>query len=761
MRDCQSFRVNDELEFSFDAPAPKFDAATEIARLSAELERHNKLYYLDAAPEISDREFDLMLRQLIDLEKAHPQLALPNSPTKRVGGALLDHFVQVKHLQPMMSLDNAFDDGELTDFYQRLQKGLGEESIDVTIEPKVDGVAVSLVYRDGQLERAATRGDGTTGDDITENVKTIRSVPLTLPAEVAPELLEIRGEIFMPNEGFAKINLAREEAGLDAFVNPRNAAAGSLKLLDPKEVAKRPLDLIVHGFGVIEGVDTPPTITGLFDLIPKLGFRRPDLVRTASSAKDVIAAVQALDKDRHDLSFETDGAVIKVNDRAAQAKLGATSKAPRWAIAFKYPPEEKATLLKDITIQVGRTGVLTPVAELEPVFVSGTTVSRATLHNEDEIKRKDVRIGDTVVIQKAGEIIPAVLRFVPEKRPADAKPFDFYDYVGGKCPSCGAEIMKEEGFVAWRCFNFECPAQAVNKIKQFCSRKALDIDAAGTAVAEALIDKGYAKSALDLFTLNVETLGPLNLGTDDEPRRYGEKNAAKMIESLERAKSAPLNKWLYALGIPNVGESASREFSRLHENLADIPSSEVLGKVVEIARMEAQQKEISPRNRSNPPADDIEKATRQRQYESFKDDIAELRSSIAESEVSPDAGPVASASLLDYFQSEAGQKTLARLEELGIAPKSDNFAPKPAAITSEDGSTPAFAGTTWVITGTLSESRDHFKNLILAQGGKVSGSISKNTTYLLAGEKAGSKLTKAESLGVKVLDEIAFNAMLP
>jgi DNA ligase (NAD+) len=521
--------------------------------------------------------------------------------------------------------------------------------------------------------------------------------------------------------------------------------------------------MIVHGFGVIEGANTelPSTMTGLFDLIPKLGFRRPDLIRTVSTLEETIAAVRDLDITRHQLPFDTDGAVIKLDDRASQTQLGSTSKAPRWAIAFKYPPEEKATLLKTITIQVGRTGVLTPVAELEPVFVSGTTVSRATLHNEDEIRRKDIRIGDTVVIQKAGEIIPAVLRFLPEKRPSDSVPFSLFDYVGGQCPSCGAPIRQEEGFVAWRCFNFECPAQAVNKIKQFCSRKALDIDAAGTAVAEAVIDKGLARTALDLFTLDVETLGPLNLGTEDEPRRYGEKNAAKMIESLARSKTAPLNKWLFALGIPSVGESAALEFSRLHKTLTDIPNSPILTPVVKAAQLEAQQKEISPRSKTNPPKDDIEKASRQRHYDSLKDDIAAQRHSIEKFAVSPDAGPVASASLLDYFESEVGQKTLNRLLDLGISPQSTNFAPTAVeASASQDGSPLPFAGTTWVITGTLSQSRDHFQELIQKNGGKVSGSISKNTTYLLAGEKAGSKLTKAESLGVRVLDESAFNALI-
>jgi DNA ligase (NAD+) len=737
--------------------APSVGPVAEIARLSAEIDHHNQLYYQDAAPEITDREYDLLLRQLIELEAAHPELARPDSPTKRVGGAPLEHFTQVRHLQAMMSLDNAFTEGELADFYRRLQKGLGETDLTVTVEPKIDGVAVSLVYRDGKLERAATRGDGETGDDITENVKTIRSVPLALPADLAPPLIEFRGEIFMPNEGFAKMNTERDEAGLPAFVNPRNATAGSLKQLDSREVAKRPLDLIVHGFGALEGLEVP-TMSAFFDLIPQLGFRRPALIRRVTTLEETLQAIRDLDVERHELPFETDGAVVKLDNRAAQARLGSTSKAPRWAIAFKYPPEEKATELKAITIQVGRTGVLTPVAELEPVFVSGTTVSRATLHNEDEIRRKDVRVGDTVVIMKAGEIIPAVVRVVMEKRLPEAQPFDLFAHVAGKCPSCGGPIVKEEGFVAWRCVNFECPAQAVSKIKQFCSRKALDIEAAGNVVAEALVDKGFARTPLDLFELKEESLGALNLGTEEEPRRYGEKNAAKMIEALERAKSAPLHKWLFALGIRQVGESSALELARLHETLADIPGSEVLQLVVDAARLETEQKEISPRNKANPPADETEKATRQARFDALKEEIAGKKTRIAEFGVTPDVGPVAAASVIEFVTSEAGQKTLARIAALGIAPKSTNFAPVPKSA-APTGDQP-LAGTTWVITGTLSQPREHFAERIQDAGGKVSGSISKNTTYLLAGESAGSKLTKAQTLGTTILDEAAFHALL-
>ncbi|CAN5481369.1 NAD-dependent DNA ligase LigA [soil metagenome] len=733
-------------------------ASEKITELRSAIDHHNHLYYTGSTPEISDREFDLLLRQLIDLEAAFPDLATEDSPTQRVGGSPLTQFDQIRHLQPMMSLDNAFTEGELSDFYRRLLKNTGASSVAVTIEPKIDGVAVSLVYREGKLERAATRGDGVTGDDITQNVRTIRSVPLLLKGAF-PDLIELRGEIFMPNRGFARLNESRDEAGLPAFVNPRNAAAGSLKQLDPKITALRPLDLVVHGFGALEG-DTIPTMTDFFKLLPSLGFRAPHLLKRATSLDEILDAVRTLDTERHGLPFETDGAVVKVDDRATAESLGATSKAPRWAIAFKYPPEEKPTLLKEITIQVGRTGVLTPVAELEPVFVSGTTVSRATLHNDDEIHRKDIRIGDTVVVQKAGEIIPAVLRFVPDKRPDHAQPFDLYAHVGGKCPSCGGPIEKAEGFVAWRCINFECPAQAVSKIRQFASRKALDIDALGTVVAEALVSQNHARTPLDLFGLDEATLANLNLnlGTDDAPRRLGEKNAAKIVESLQRAKTSPLNRWILALGIPNVGESAARELSRLHENLEAVATSEILESVRAIAQHEAEQKLISPRNRSNPPADEAEKAERQNRFEALKAEIADLRARIAEFHLSPDAGPVAAASALTFFQSETGQRTRLRLQDLGIDPRSDNYAPTPATSSGPDA---PLAGTTWVITGTLSKPRDHFKSLLEAAGAKVAGSISKSTDYLLAGENAGSKRTKAESFGTKIVSEDGLPALVP
>ena len=734
-----------------------------IHQLRSDLEHHNRLYYTDAAPEISDAEYDKLYRELEDLEKKHPEFDDPNSPTKRVGGEPLDSFKQVRHLVRMLSIDDVFElkdaevpEAELIDFYRRLQKNLGREAVAVTVEPKIDGVAVSLVYRDGALSYAATRGDGTTGDDITNNVRTIRSIPLSLTGNFPP-LLEVRGEIYMPNEAFAAMNAERDEAGLPTFVNPRNASAGALKQLDPKLVAKRPLAFLAHGLGAYEG----PALESEADfhhLLDAMGIPRNQPVRIANTLDELLKAAREIDVERHDLGYGTDGAVVKVLDRAERDKLGYTSRAPRWAAAYKFLPEQKETLLKDITIQVGRTGVLTPVAELEPVFVSGTTVSRATLHNEEEIQRKDVRIGDTVVIEKAGEIIPAVVRVVPEKRPADSKPFSLLDHIGGKCPSCGGPVSKEEGFVAWRCTNFECPAQAVSKIRQFTSRKALDIEAVGGIVAEALVNRDLCRTPLDLFTLTAESLTTLNLGTDEEPRRLGEKNAGKVIEALERARDKPLDRWLFAMGIRQVGESAAKELARLHGSLRDlahiaggtVECSPILRAIHASATKEAEAKRISPANKENPPANEEEKKERKTAHAALKAEAAELKRSIAGYKVSADVGQVVAESVLAFFESDGGKHVLERMAELGINPKSENYLPKPAEA---DLSEMPLAGKTFVITGTLSMDRDAMKRYLESKGAKVSGSVSANTDYLLSGEGGGSKRDKAEKLGVRVIGE--------
>lgn len=736
--------MSDELDLFSFAPAPE----KRVAELRQLIDHHNQLYYTQAEPEISDAEYDKLFRELEDLEKKHPELANPNSPTQRVGSKPLDGFSQITHPVPMLSIDDVFElteqavknlsdkevekvgrrcsEHELITFYQRLQKNLGRENIAVTLEPKIDGVAVSLYYENGNLKYAATRGDGTTGDDVTRNVRTIRNIPLNLKEGLhsaaqqlqIPAILEIRGEIFMPNSAFAAMNEERDEAGLPTFANPRNATAGTIKQLDPKIVAQRPLAFLAHGLGAYDGEDLNSE-SDFHALLDQFSIPRNQPVRIAENLDELLAGIAFYRDHRHEIDHATDGVVVKVIDRSEREQLGFTSRAPRWAAAYKFLPEQQETTLKDISIQVGRTGVLTPVAELEPVLISGSTVSRATLHNQDEISKKGIYIGAKVLVEKAGEIIPAIVKVIdpdPSK-----KPFSLYDFVAGKCPSCHAPITQEEGFVAWRCTNFECPAQAVTAISHFSARKALDIEGLGETVAEALVRHGHAKSPLDLFSLTEETLANLNLGTEEAPRRFGEKNSAKIIAALEAARTKPLNKWLYAMGIRQLGESAAKELSRLHQKLTDIPKSEILTELVNDIRNDAKKK--------NPALEPYA--------------------------ITGDVGRAVAESILAFFLSEAGQRTLQRFAELKINPESNNYSPKPAEAPKL-----LFTGKTFVITGTLSQDRDHFKTIIENHGGKVSGSVSKKTDYVLAGESAGSKLDKAKELGVQILDEAAFNSML-
>jgi DNA ligase (NAD+) len=728
------------------------DPQAEIARLISEIEHHNRLYYDQAEPEVSDAEYDALYRRLETLEADFPLFADPNSPTRRVGGRPSEGFEQIRHPMPMLSIDDLFEipaeeldkieaktgvrppkEQELVDFYRRLQKGLGVERIPVTIEPKIDGVAVSLLYRGGRLDYAATRGDGTTGDVITANVRTIKSIPMTLPeAAGAPAILEVRGEIFMPGKAFAKMNEERDESGLPTFANPRNATAGTLKLLDPREVATRPLDFIAHGIGVVEGGEIG-TITDFHALLDRVGIRKNEPLWSAETLEDVLAAVRRLDEERHALPYGTDGAVIKVIDRDAQQQLGFTSRAPRWAAAYKYPPEQKETDLLAITVQVGRTGKLTPVAELAPVLVSGTTVRRATLHNESFIQERGIGIGDTVLIQKAGEIIPEVIKVVVKR--GDGIPFLMQAHLGGVCPVCSGPIERRETesgskaekrvVVTHFCVNFECPAQVASRMRQFVSRKALDIEGIGTTVAEKLVERGLIQSPLELFEIPETILATLNLGTEESPRIFGEKNAAKIVQARERAvKEMPLARWLFAMGISQVGESSARELSRLHRSFGELSRSPILAELRTLKTGESKEK--------NP--------------------------FLAPYEIASEVGPIVAASVLDFFQSAAGAAVLGRLVELGIDPQSDNFGPKP----SEDlgGADKPLVGKTFVITGTLSAPRDDIAARILSAGGKVSGSVSKNTHYLLAGEGGGSKLDKALTLGVAVIGEAELEGLL-
>src|SRR5581483_3501182 len=513
------------------------------------------------------REYDRLYKELADLETQLPDLITDDSPTQRVGGTPLKAFEQVPHLVPMLSLDNTYSEAEVANFYARIQRLLPCEKIPVVIEPKVDGVAVSLIYENGRLRQAATRGDGTIGDDITQNIRTIRSVPERLRG-TAPELLEVRGEVYMDKAGFEKLNEQRRKDGLPPFANPRNAAAGSLKQLDPTIVAKRPLGVVLYGTGQTKGVDVN-VHSEIFPLLRKLGLPTTERCWVANSIDEVLDAIHELDSIRRQFAYQTDGAVVKVNSFAQRERLGFTAKSPRWAIAYKYEAERVETRLRDIVIQVGRTGILTPVAMLEPVFVSGSTVGRATLHNEDEIKRKDIRIGNTVVIEKAGEVIPAVVEVVKSKRSRDAKPFDFAKHIHGKCPVCGGPIRRDPQFVAWRCENLQCPAQTTRRVEFFAARSALDIESVGGIVADKLVERGLVREPLDLFDLTTEQLAQLNLGTEQEPRVFGEKNATKAIRAIERARTLPLSRWLFALAIPDVGRTTATELARFQETIED------------------------------------------------------------------------------------------------------------------------------------------------------------------------------------------------
>jgi DNA ligase (NAD+) len=710
-------------------------AAKRAPQLRREIEKHNRRYYEEAAPTISDRDYDRLYAELVELESRFPKLLSPDSPTQRVGGTALKAFAQVTHRVPMLSLDNTYSEEEVANFYARVTRLLPDETIPVVIEPKVDGVAVSLLYENGRLKYAATRGDGTVGDDITQNIKTIRSVPERLRG-TPPTVLEVRGEVFMDKGGFAKLNQEREKAGLPLFANPRNAAAGSLKQLDSKIVAQRPLGVVLYGTGATENVDLTKH-SELFPLLKKFGLPHSDRWWLADSVEKILEAIRALDRVRHDFPYQTDGAVVKVDLFAQRQRLGFTAKSPRWAIAYKYEAERVETRLLDILVQVGRTGVLTPVAVLEPVFVSGSTVARATLHNEDEIKRKDIRIGDTVVIEKAGEVIPAVVEVVKSKRPRSAKPFDFFKHIHGKCPVCGGPVRRDPEFVVWRCENLACPAQTTRRLEFFTARGALDIESIGGIVADKLVERGLVREPLDLFELKVEPLATLNLGSEEAPRVFGEKNASKAIQALERAKTFPLSRWLFALAIPEVGKTTATQLAAFHETIEDVANSELLRDIVAYHEKKADKQ------------DRQEVAARL-----LKSGFAQKSKSKNEKEIVTEVGPVAAKSALAFFGSTGGRKTLQRMKSLGIKPKSERISAKEAARLP-------LAGKTFVLTGTLpSMTREEAGAQIEALGGHVSGSVSKNTDYVLAGESAGSKLDKARSLGVRVIDEAEFRKML-
>ncbi len=549
------------------------DARRRHQQLAEEIRRHDRLYYQEAAPEISDQEYDRLYRELADLEAAHPDLPTPDSPTRRVGGAPLKEFASVRHAVPMMSLDNTYSEAELREFFRRIAERLPGEPVAYVVEPKVDGVAISLRYESGRLATAATRGDGVTGDDVTANARTIRSLPLILAT--AAEILEFRGEVYMSRAEFDRINAAREADGLPLFANPRNSTAGSLKLLDPREVAKRKLSLVLYGHGEMRG-ETIASHSEWLDLVRELGLPGPRRFWRCGSADEVLAAIAELDQSRRTFPFDTDGAVVKIDRFDQRARLGSTAKAPRWAIAYKYSAEQAQTVLRDITLQVGRTGVLTPVAELAPVRLAGTTVTRATLHNFSELARKDIRVGDTVIVEKAGEIIPAVVAPVPEKRPPGTVPYRPPD----RCPICpgGGDLVREDVFL--RCTNTACPAQLKRRILHFSGRNAMDIEGLGESLVDQLVDRGQVRRLPDLFALNVPGLAALD--------RMGEKSAQNLVAAIDRSRAKGLERLLFGLGILHVGETAARDLARRCRTMealgqmtvAELQSIEGIGEIV-------------------------------------------------------------------------------------------------------------------------------------------------------------------------------------
>ncbi len=722
------------------------DFAERILQLRSLLRYHDYLYYQEARPEITDHEYDLLYADLGDLERAHPELITSDSPTQRVSGVPLSAFVTRRHSIPMLSLDNTYNEADLRRFYEYVSRGLGSQKARYCIEPKVDGVSISVRYEYGIFAYALTRGNGKEGDDVSENVKTIPSLPLALYSNNPPAVFEARGEVFMSNQGFASLNARRVAAGEEEFANPRNATAGSLKQLDPRVVAQRPLDIVFYSGGEISDSEIHSQ-EELLSLFRQFGLKTQKWLRFAQDFPGLLSAIAELKDCKSQFPYGIDGAVIKVDSFAQREKLGMTAKAPSWAKAFKYEPERCETLLKEITVQVGRTGVLTPVAELEPVFLAGSTISRATLHNADEISRKDIRIGDTVLIEKAGEVIPAVLEVVPGKRPANSVPFDFVGHLGQCCPSCGGEIVRDPQFVAWRCPNLQCPAQNVRRLEYFAARNALDLESLGGVVASALVERGLVVEPLDLFNLTLEQLGALNLGSDDEPRLYGQKNAAKLLAALELARSMPLASWLQAMGIPEVGAATAFHLGRTHRDLAELATSNKLQALCEI--MAKQESGLAPSDLADLstlllPLELLKKASRKNGAGGY---------------VTTCIGPKAAQAVLDFFASDIGQTWRQRLAELGIDPQGGLV--EATASSSESGG--PLTGQTFVLTGTLSSmDRETAAARIRALGGNVAGAVSRNTTYLVAGENTGArKSEKALELGVKVLSEEQFLALLP
>jgi DNA ligase (NAD+) len=665
----------------------RLTAEKRIAELTKQIERHNRLYYVEDRPEITDQEYDQLMRELQELEGRFPELAQPDSPTRRVGGEPLPYFEKVVHKSPMLSLGNAFNEADLRDFDRRVRQAVGSQMVRYVCELKIDGLAVSLHYENGLFVKGATRGDGTTGEDITQNLRTIRSIPLRLSQ---PLTLEVRGEAYMPKPAFEKLNKEREERGEPLFANPRNSAAGSLRQLDPKIAASRQLDTFIYAIGDLQGVRVESHSEGL-ELLESLGFHVNEERRVFSDIEEVITFIDSWIEKRPSLPYEIDGMVIKVDSFAQQQELGFTAKSPRWAIAYKFPAEEAITILEGIEVSVGRTGTVTPTAILKPVSLAGTTVKRASLHNEDIIREKGLLLGDHVVVKKAGDIIPEIVAVLPERRNGDETPFSMPTH----CPECGSELVRLEEEVALRCINPMCPAQIREGIIHFVSRTAMNIEGLGEKVVAQLFNEGIIRSVADLYYLHLQR--DVLLGME----RMGEKSVDNLLAAIEASKENSLERLLFGLGIRLVGAKAARV---LAEHFGEMD-----------AIMQASEEELTQ--------------------------IDEI-------------GPKMASSLVNYFRQPQAEAVIERLKAAGV-----NMSYK--GIRVESGADLPFAGKTIVLTGTLAQmTRQEAEEAIARLGGKVTGSVSKKTDLVIAGEKAGSKLEKAEKLGVAVMDEEGFRKIL-
>lgn len=656
------------------------DAEKEILKLRKELEHHNKLYYVNDAPVISDYEYDMLMQKLILLESEHPELITPDSPTQKVGGAPVSQFEEVRHQVPLESLTDVFSYEELFAFGDRMDS-LIDGQHEYVVEPKIDGLSMSLEYENGVFVRGATRGDGLVGENVTENLKTVRSLPLRI--ENAPQKLIVRGEVYMSKSVFNELNAQREVKGEALLANPRNAAAGSMRQLDPKVAASRKLDIICFNMQYSSDGDYS-THAETLDAMREMGFPVVPYEKF-TNIEDCVQRIEWLGENRDSLSYDMDGAVIKINSLAQRKALGSTAKAPRWAAAFKYPPEKKESKVLDIVIQVGRTGVLTPKVIVEPVRLAGTTVSAATLHNQDNIDRLDLRIGDTVLLQKAGEIIPEVLSVNKALRPEGTEPFK----MPLLCPECGSPVVRDEDGAALRCTSPECPAQRLRYLAHFASREAMDIEGLGISMCESLINSGLVNTAADIYYLKAEDVAKLE--------RMGDKSASNLVNAIEKSKEAGLARLLCAFGIRQVGQKAAKVLASHYETLDRL----------------------------------------------METDIAELTGI-------PDIGEITAGFILEWFQNPQSQHLIGRLREAGLSFDS-----------KEEKKDARFAGLTFVLTGTLSKyTRDEASAIIESYGGKSSGSVSKKTSYVLAGENAGSKLQKAETLGIKIISEDEFAELI-